>query len=228
MAQHEDHSSAQPLPLKFHFGCVVGALLLLILAGSARAQAVLGTIVIDPVPNGETKSATVTFELPRKIRIGGTNYVLPNTALVGTHTCTFDPGSVASAATDGHHVFYARFYRGSKLGSVFRGRLTAGAGTLLFNAGCDGDPATLDAFQGDATSVFAEVAVYASQILAATEFHPDGLSVSDELRHHFRIQEDRVLKILRITEFHGFTLLNRGGSALGRASARVRMVFKPD
>jgi len=70
--------------------------------------------------------------------------------------------------------------------------LTADAGTLLFGAGCDGDPSTLD-----------------------------------EIREHFRIDENRVPKILRISEFHGFTMLNRGGSALGRASAKVKMVFKP-
>jgi hypothetical protein len=43
----------------------------------------------------------------------------------------------------------------------------------------------------------------------------------------FCIDENRVPKILRISEFHGFTMLNRGGRALGRASAKVKMVFRP-
>ncbi|MFP6665425.1 MAG: hypothetical protein VCC00_14635 [Deltaproteobacteria bacterium] len=227
MPKHDDHPHSQPLLRRFNFIGVIGALLLLLLAGSAHAQAVSGTIVIDPVPEGATKSDTVTFKLTRKLHIGDTVQVLPNVALAGTHTCTFNPDVVENAATDGHHVFYARFNRGSKLGSVFRGRLTAGVGTLLFGAGCDGDPATLDAFQGDETAYLAELPVYVNQILLATEFHPDGATVLDEIRAHFVIKEERTLKIPRIAEFHGFEMLNRGGSAAGRASVRIKLVFKP-
>lgn len=203
------------------------ALLLACTATEARAQALRGSVVIEPQPDGDTKPDTVTFELPRKVMIAGTNYVMPNQALVGEHTCTLDPAAVESEATDGHHIFYARFNRGTKLGSVFRGRLTAGAGTLLFEAGCDGNPETEDAFQGDATALFAEVAVFVTQVLEANEFHADGKTVREEIREAFHIADDRFLKLSKIGEFHGFEMLNRGGSASGRASARIRLVFKP-
>lgn len=193
----------------------------------ASGQAVSGTIVIEPNPAGETKSDLVTFRLPRRVRIGGTTYVLPTPGLAGTHTCTLDPTSVDSADTTGHHIFFARLYRGSKLGSVFTGRLTAGAGTLLLQAGCDGDPSTVDDFQGDATSLFAELAIFAAQALTATENHPDGKSTKEEIIEDFLIEDGRDVKIIQVTEFHGFEFLNRGGSATGLASAKIRLVFKP-
>lgn len=200
---------------------------LLLVSSEAGAQVVSGSLVIEPVPAGAVKSDTVTFDLPGKLIVNGEPSKPANKQLVGSHTCAFDPASSANAATDGHYRFYLRLNRGKKLGTVFQGQLTAGVGTLLFEAGCDADSATEDAFQGDPTALFAEMAVYAAQMLSAAEYGGDGSTVDEEIRASFGIESSHRLRKVKLIEQHDLDTGSRGGSATGHMSAKVKLVYRP-
>ncbi len=207
----------------------LGVLFLLTPVQEADAVALRGHTILIPNLEGELVGGEVTFDLPKKVRIGDTTYQICQTdkSLCGrTHTCTLNPQLSSNPATQGNVTVLLRTHRGTKLGAVSAGSVTRGAGWLLLEAGCDGDPATVDAFQGDTAAIFADVAIIASQTMASNHGHPDGISIKDELRTRFQIDNCRDRVEFKILDFHGFQVNNRGGSAGGVASAKVQILFR--
>ncbi len=192
-------------------------------AGTASAQTVQAHVVYLAVPSGASKSGEVTFDLPRAIRVGGQWYIMPNPGLAGTHTCTID---ATLTGQSGHMDLYARINRG-RVSSAFRARLTRDAGLSLLIGGCDADPATNDVFQGDATSLYAEVAVWLAQALGSTEYTGSADTVEDEIREFFGIGVQNTRKVAKLLDFEGILLQNRGGSATGVGNAHLTLAFLP-
>ena len=208
---------------------MLGALFLLTPVQEADAVALRGDVILIPNLEGEQVGGSVTFDLPKKVRIGDTNYQICQTdkSLCGrTHTCTLNPQLSSNDATQGNVTVLLRAQRGTKLGGVSVGAVTRGAGWLLMEAGCDGDPGTVDAFQGDVAAIFADVAVIAAQTMSSNHGHPDDISIKDELRTRFQISNCRDRVEFKILDFHGFQVNNRGGSATGLASAKVKIIFR--
>jgi len=204
-------------------------LFLLAPAQEAAAVALRGDVIMIPDLAGAQVGGSVTFDLPRKVRIGETTYQICQTdkSLCGRrHTCTLNPQLSSDPATQGNVRVLLRTHRGTKLGGVSTGSVTRGAGWLLLEAGCDGDPATVDAFQGDAAAIFADVAIIAAQTMTSNHGHPDGVSIKDELKTRFQISACRDRVEFKILDFHGFQVNNRGGSAAGKASAKVKIIFR--
>jgi hypothetical protein len=207
----------------------LGALFLLTPVQEADALALRGDVILIPNLEGTPVSGSVTFDLPKKVRIGDTTYQIcqSDKSLCGrTHTCTLNPELSANSAAQGNVTVLLRTHRGTKLGGVSVGAVTRGAGWLLMEAGCDGDPATVDAFQGDTAAIFADVAIIAAQTMTSNHGHPDGISIKDELRTRFQISNCRDRVEFKILDFHGFQVNNRGGSATGLASAKFKIIFR--
>ena len=195
----------------------------------ASAVALRGHAVLVPDPDGDQVSGSVTFDLPKKVRIGDTTYQICQTdkSLCGrSHTCTLNPQNSTNPSTTGNVKVLLRAARGTKLGGVSVGSVTRGAGLLLLEAGCDGDPATVDAFQGDIAAIFADVAIIAAQALTSNHGSPEGISIKEELKDRFQIDACRDNVEFKILDFHGFAVNNRGGSATGLASAKVKLIFR--
>ncbi len=192
-------------------------------ADTASAQTVQAQVMWFEVPTGASKSGVVTFDLPRAIRVGGQWYIMPSPHLVGTHTCTID---AALTGRSGHTDIYARINRG-RTSSAFRGQLTSGAGLSLLIGGCDGNPATIDAFQGDATSLYAEVAVWLAQALSSTEYTGSADTVEDEIREFFSIAVQNTREVTKLLDFESMLANNRGGSATGVGNAHISIAFLP-
>lgn len=209
-----------------------GAVLLLSVLGSAqaaRARALKADVVLIPDPIAEQIGGEVSFFLPKKVRIGDTTYKICQTQkdLCGRmHTCTLRPEDSQAPNTTGNIKILIRAAQGSKIGGVFVGAVTAGAGTLLMTAGCDGDPSVVDDFQGDVAALFAEVAIIAAQSMDSNHGHPEGISIKDELKSRFQIDACRDDVDFKLLDFHGFTIKNRGGSATGLGSAKVKLIFR--
>jgi hypothetical protein len=213
--------------------CRIGALLLglflLAPTGDASALALKADVMLIPDPTGEPVSGEVTFTLPKKVRIGDTTFKICPTdeSLCGrTHTCTLRPEESQDPKTQGNTKLFLRHSRGSKIGGVSVGAVTAGAGWLLLAAGCDGILSTNDAFQGDIAALYADVAIIAAQALTSTHANPDGLSIKDELISRYQIDACRDNVDFKILDFHGFSVNNRGGSATGLGSAKVKIKFR--
>ena len=209
----------------------VATLLLFLVAPvqEANAVALKGHAILVPDPDGDPVSGLVTFDLPKKVRIGDTTYQICQTdkSLCGrSHTCTLNPQNSINPSTAGNVKVLLRAARGTKLGGVSVGAVTRGAGLLLFEAGCDGDPETADAFQGDVAAIFADVAVIAAQTMSSNHGSPEGISIKEELKTRFQIDACRDNVEFKILDFHGFSVNNRGGSATGLASAKVKLIFR--
>ncbi|MFQ5513775.1 MAG: hypothetical protein ACE5FG_05000 [Myxococcota bacterium] len=201
---------------------IVGVLALA-LASPAGAGALSGTITLRFDGAGPNKSGTVSFDLPRKVRIGGQISSLPDPSLQGSHTCFIDASLTGST---GRIDALIRLQRGKRTGRVFRASLTDGLSTSLFLGGCDGTPGNGDAFEGDLfSSSFAEPFVWAAQALAADDFNP-GTTVEQEIRDFFGIGAGTGEVSIKIFEGHGINFLNPGGSAAGVGSAQVRVKLR--
>ncbi|MEO2167068.1 MAG: hypothetical protein ABGY42_02920, partial [bacterium] len=157
--------------------------------------------------------------------------IIPDRELMGNHTCTirgvYSAATPIAAAARGNMQIYARLQRGKKLGSVFVSTTPRDPEISLFNAGCDGDPGTVDNFQGSLSAIYASPPIYLALALAATGNHPEGLSVQEEIREFFGISALRTRIVPKLIEFHGTELFNRGGSAQGVGSARIALKFVP-
>jgi hypothetical protein len=226
---HRDPSAAKRGRTTYGIGLILLGLLLAVPAQQASALALKADATLIPDPTGGQISGEVTFDLPQRVRIGDTTFKICQTdkTLCGrTHTCTLNPQISTDPRANGNIKLLLRASRGTKIGGVFVGAVTAGAGWLLLEAGCDGDPSTLDAFQGDLASIFAEVAIIGSQALTSNHGHPDGITIKEELKNRFQIGACRDNVEFKILDFHGYQVNNRGGSATGLASAKVKLIFR--
>ena len=204
------------------------AVVLLVVAGPVHAQTIQGTAVIVARPDGDSVDATVTFDLPRAAWVGGGWWIVPDLSLVGVHTCEILAAQTYDITTGevypGNARLFARFQKRRK-GSVFIADLPLYPENSLYNAGCDGDPATIDKFQGSLAAIYAAPSLNAALAMGASSLHPDGLTVEQEMRDFFDIDPFRSQILYKLYEFHGAELLNRGGSATGVASAQLSVRF---
>lgn len=210
---------------------VAAALLALLAATPADAQRLKGTAVLVPNPSGELLSSTVKFILPRSAWIAGAWFIIPDAELVGEHECTIIGSEarnlITQEAPTGNMKIYARLNRGKSLGSVFRAEVAIDPENSLYWAGCDGDPETIDKFQGSLSAIFASPALYLGLALDSATGNSAGLRAEEEIRDFFGISEVRQSIVPKLIEFHGPELDNRGGSATGVGSARIALRFDP-
>lgn len=201
----------------------------LISAAPAAAQKLKGTAVLAPNPSGDVLDAVVTFDLPRSAWIGSSWFIIPDLTLIGEHSCTIRGAHtqhwLSGEPSEGNMRAYARLNKGRKLGSVFVAMIPRNPENSLFNAGCDGDPNTIDKFQGNLGAIYAAPSLYLGLALKSTLGHPDGLTLEAEVREFFGINPSRTQIRPKLLEFHGAEMFNRGGSASGVASARIVLRF---